>query len=66
MVTENAELIQQLVMKKAELTMAEETISREQQQNRIMRQQVGHIIANVWSQSVLVHSVYIDYISDHN
>ena len=41
-VTQNAELIPQLAKKKAELTMAEETIRRQQQQIQEMGQQVGH------------------------
>ena len=41
-VTENAELIQQLRRKEAELTRAEETIRRELQQNQKMRQQVRY------------------------
>ena len=41
LVTENAELQQQLTRKEAELTRAEETIRREQQQIQEMRQQVS-------------------------
>ena len=39
-VRENADLQQQLSRKEAELTRAEETIGREQQQNQELREQV--------------------------
>ena len=58
-VTENAELIQQLTRKEAELTRAGETIRREQQQNQEMRQQVRLmcvvfiLYAHMWGYALL-------------